>query len=425
MLRFVKAILYLFVMSTMVACSVSNRIEAPRNLEMMYNPASSTLHPKYSVYNTSDTTALIVGEIESQEFLYNKAVDEKSLIAQLQVIYNLYDLNKKERLSDSSTINFQFDKKINNTYRKIQIPIKAEIGNNYILEIITTDKNRNSNHYTFLNVDRNKNSSIGDYRVVDTLNQSLFINKNIGSVKPFIIQHYGKKFDSLNVFYFSKSESIAKHPNNPDSVSYNFTNPDSAWVFYNDSMKYDFFSESGTYYFTQYDKPINGFALHQFGAFFPGVKYPHELIKPLEYFGFEDTISQNDTTGKLTKLQVDNFWLDIAQNMDRSRDLVKIFYNRVVNANKYFTSFDEGWRTDRGMIYIIYGLPDYIFKSDLEEKWIYSPLDLGPGYSFTFKYYSNPFSLNHYILDRQKLKDTGWESMIKMWKKGEVIYYQK
>ena len=93
-------------------------------------------------------------------------------------------------------------------------------------------------------------------------------------------------------------------------------------------------------------------------------------------------------------------------------------------ANKYFTSYKKGWKTDRGMIFIIYGLPDSLFKSGEEERWIYNPQGIGTGIEFIFKYQENPFTFNHYILDRDKIKVTGWDDAVEMWNKGEIIYYQ-
>ncbi|MBN1447702.1 MAG: GWxTD domain-containing protein [Bacteroidetes bacterium] len=57
------------------------------------------------------------------------------------------------------------------------------------------------------------------------------------------------------------------------------------------------------------------------------------------------------------------------------------YYNRVAYANKHYGHFMEGWKTDRGMIYIIYGKPDYIDRHPLDveskpyEIWEYYDLN--------------------------------------------------
>ena len=71
------------------------------------------------------------------------------------------------------------------------------------------------------------------------------------------------------------------------------------------------------------------------------------------------------------KLEIDNFWLKTSGSTERARELIKIYYNRVKYANEYFTSDREGWKTDRGMIYVLFGPPAKLYKSDNEEKWVY------------------------------------------------------
>ena len=51
------------------------------------------------------------------------------------------------------------------------------------------------------------------------------------------------------------------------------------------------------------------------------------------------------------------------------------------------TSFKVGWQTDRGMIFIIYGIPNYVYKSGVEEKWIYNSIGVGTAIVFNFNYY--------------------------------------
>jgi GWxTD domain-containing protein len=41
------------------------------------------------------------------------------------------------------------------------------------------------------------------------------------------------------------------------------------------------------------------------------------------------------------------------------------YYNRVAYANQQFGHFLDGWKTDRGMTYIMYGAPDYIDRNPL------------------------------------------------------------
>ncbi|MEO8169061.1 MAG: GWxTD domain-containing protein, partial [bacterium] len=62
------------------------------------------------------------------------------------------------------------------------------------------------------------------------------------------------------------------------------------------------------------------------------------------------------------------------------------FYGRVDYANKHFKHYTEGWRTDMGMVYILFGTPNNVdrhpFDSDSKPYEIWSYYDLN--YNFVF-----------------------------------------
>lgn len=406
-----------------VSCKV-NRELVPPNLERLYDPSASAIHPEINTFNISDTSSVIVEKIFTKELLFNQANDENKMQARVKVIWFLYEVGEKQHFVDSLSSTFSFNRSENKKSYIIEIPVKTQKGKEYFIEIVTIDQNRKNSQYAFERIDRRNEFNTKDFMVFDRYTDEVIIEPYINNNTLFIIRHYKKTFDSLNVFFFRNQNTIPPPPGLDDSIKYDFEKYDSSWVCYFDSLCIEDFTKEGIYYFTAENKPRNGIPLYRFSSNFPVVRTPNDLIKPLSYLGYNDSIPINDSTGKLTKLAVDNFWLGKAKNMDKSRELIKTFYNRVLFANIYFSSFKPGWQTDRGMVYIIYGLPDYLHKSDKDEKWIYNPSGIGTGISFTFTYYPNPFSFNHYILDREKLKITGWDEAIEVWNKGEVFYYQ-
>ena len=62
---------------------------------------------------------------------------------------------------------------------------------------------------------------------------------------------------------------------------------------------------------------------------------------------------------------------NVRGNIDKARELIRIYYTRILYSNYYFTSYKEGWRTERGMIYTIYGPPDKVYKTSDGESWGY------------------------------------------------------
>jgi len=424
----IKIINLLMLVLIAYSCNISQRTTAPRNLERIYDPSSSRIHPQIKVHNYTDSTSLLIELLKTKELLFNQANSENKLLSQVRVIYNLYDLNNRQSLVDSSTTTFKFEKDAEKKNERIEIEINSSTGNNYLLEVITTDLNRNSTAYSFLRIDRTKENGSLDYIFFNKDNDKSYLDFYLKPEQHFGLKHYKKNIDSLFISFFEYDFSVPLAPYKLDTLIDNIEIPDTNWVCYLDSINYKNFNKEGIYYFSESENQkitSNGLSLFNFGNKFPVIRTPEELAKPLEYLGGLDSTTAYDSTGKLLKLAIDNFWLEKANNMDKSRELVKAYYNRVMLANKYFTSYKKGWQTDRGMIYIVYGLPDYLFKSGDEERWIYNPQGIGTGIEFSFKYKESPFTYNHFVLDRDKIKVTGWDDAIEMWNKGEIIYFQK
>ena len=122
------------------------------------------------------------------------------------------------------------------------------------------------------------------------------------------------------------------------------------------------------------------------------------------------------------KTVLDEFWFDKTEDLERSRELIRIYYNRAFFANLYFTSYKEGWKTDRGMIYIVYGPPNIVYKTDIDEKWIYLGKRKTAIMEYTFlKEENNPFTNDNYQLNRGVGAATYWGRAMEAWRNGETF----
>lgn len=118
--------------------------------------------------------------------------------------------------------------------------------------------------------------------------------------------------------------------------------------------------------------------------------------------------------------------------MDKARELIRIYYTRALYSNYYFTSYKEGWRSERGMIYIIYGPPDKVYKTSEGESWGYKKSAVKSRWGgrftvsdsylfFNFKKRKNIFSDNDFFLSRNETLVTFWDKAIASWRKGIVF----
>lgn len=106
--------------------------------------------------------------------------------------------------------------------------------------------------------------------------------------------------------------------------------------------------------------------------------------------------------------------LNITGDAERAKILIRNYFRRVELANQYFTSYKEGWKTDRGMIYIIFGVPDQVLKFADREVWNYKNETFN--ISFDFVKSSSLFDPENYVLIRNKKFQQVWYEVIDLWR---------
>lgn len=113
------------------------------------------------------------------------------------------------------------------------------------------------------------------------------------------------------------------------------------------------------------------------------------------------------------KKAFDKVMLSITQDTDRARQFVRSYFRRVELANTFFTSYKEGWKTDRGMIYIIFGLPDQVYRFSEREVWNYNAYG-----KLTFNFVKSPslFDPDNYVLVRERKYQEKWYEVIDLWR---------
>ncbi|HZG00350.1 MAG TPA: GWxTD domain-containing protein [Chitinophagales bacterium] len=160
------------------------------------------------------------------------------------------------------------------------------------------------------------------------------------------------------------------------------------------------------------------FVLCVHDGFYPEVKTPNELIAPLRY------ITRNEEYNKMyeasdPKAAIDSFWMSRARSEAVARRSIRIYYNRVEEANRLFSCHQPGWMTDRGMALIIYGTPDRAFKFKEGEIWSYSTNFVRP-VEFVFVR-KEGFAGVDYELRRMPEYLQSWNQQSFKWRTGGIL----
>jgi GWxTD domain-containing protein len=161
---------------------------------------------------------------------------------------------------------------------------------------------------------------------------------------------------------------------------------------------------------------------------YPTIKSPKEFARPLVYIMSENEYDEMMSVGNPDSLRktVEKFWLKNIGSKNKAKNAIRLYYQRVEEANKQFSNFKEGWKTDRGMIYILFGPPWYV-KKEIDSnniRWSYSHDHYDSELNFTFvqaKRKSEFFPFENYILNRSNSYFQLQYQQIQLWKSGIIL----
>lgn len=155
---------------------------------------------------------------------------------------------------------------------------------------------------------------------------------------------------------------------------------------------------------------------------YPKLTNTSQLIETLRYITRNEEYLKLQNTPNL-KSAIDSFWLQKAGSKERAKLLIKNYYRRLQKANELFTSYKQGWQTDRGLIYTIYGEPITVTQSKgapYIERWTYIETDTKQQLTFVFIYKQNSLNFYDYELNRNKEMEDSWHTAIYQWRKGLI-----
>ncbi len=173
------------------------------------------------------------------------------------------------------------------------------------------------------------------------------------------------------------------------------------------------FEKEGLYLFQSDTSSAEGFAYRVSAGSYPKYTRVQDLIMPMVFIcttnEFNDLLASNGD-----KVTFDKTVLSITRDKDRAKRFMRSYYSRVELANRYFTSYKEGWKTDKGMIFTIFGLPDEIRKTSQNEIWYYK----GSRTKFVFVKKGSVYDPDYYIMIRDDRFTSLWYNAVDLWRKS-------
>jgi GWxTD domain-containing protein len=210
-------------------------------------------------------------------------------------------------------------------------------------------------------------------------------------------------------FYYKNVFDAAQPPYVEAGSPGPFLIADSTFVFQRTLLP----TQPGLYLVQQDSTKAQGLAFLVMDANYPKYTQVAQLAHPLVYITTDDEYLRL-TDSKADKPAFDKVILDITRDRERAKNLMRSYFQRIESANRYFTDYKEGWKTDRGMLYIIYGKPDEVSRTATSETWYYQTRKT----RFTFHKSGSVFNPENYKLERDEKFMIDWFSMVDLWRKS-------
>ncbi len=332
-----------------------------------------SLSPLYKVYHQDNKTSKFYYKIPQAGLLYQKKNQTDSVFisdASLKIeVFSLRDSLVYKDIISISDIKKSYYTSIN-SYRDI----KLSSGSDYIFRISIHDKNRDKIVSTVFEVKKKKDSSREHFLVLDSLDNVWFHNYTDTQIK--IKSKYNQIY--ISKYHKDKNKRYGTFMVKSDEL-FNLVD-EGTYLVQSDTTHY-----RGLYIIKTYEG-------------YPLISQKKSMTSPLVYIA-DASEYKKIIQNKFPKLVSELYWMKLADNeIGFAKKLLKSYYKRVEYANKKYTSYKQGWQTDRGMVYILLGLPSYIYYTIDQEKWVYGK----DHYSLSIEYKFNKSSdLDDYVLEEK------------------------
>jgi GWxTD domain-containing protein len=427
----ISSLVTILFLAAATSCKTTQQTADKKDLSYLYNPTKNPVNPRYNVINQSDESSVLSVKFFANDLFFSEANPQGVPTALMMITVKLFNISQGKVLADTAVLNINIVKETGKTEYIYDIPLKVDKGIEYIAEVRILDRLRLAvvqafvSFNTLSNYNKYNFQARGHFEKNELFNPVLRVNEYVNLV------YTRSPVDSI---YISYQKPFTEVPDPPSmqlpEKTIEYTPEKLVAIAYSDTMPM-MFPREGIYLCSVGRKIKEGFTFLNFGTDFPSMTSPGSMIEPLVYLASQDEVTAMRSAVK-PKAALDDFWISCGGNIDKSRELIRIYYTRVLYSNYYFSSYKEGWRSERGMIYIIYGPPDKVYKTSEGESWGYrKPViksSWGGRFSvqddylfFNFKKRDNLFSDNDYYLSRSETLVTYWDKAIASWRKGIVF----
>jgi|GEM_PF-1476768 GWxTD domain-containing protein len=371
------------------------------------NPFSHTL------LHTDDSSSLLIFEVDMNKLKYIKNKGSGAFSARYSVAYQVYPDITSNTVADSSTVTYSDSLLFGTFHRKThQVAVATPNSEVSFLHVIFSDRHAARSFNAFYEV-----------RKSDSDPYNYLVKNESGTIHYHPYKRYYDRYrfafrDDLSIplaaeFYDISGAGIAPPPFAEESHN-------DSGIFHKEAGLLEqgilhTAGKEGLFIIKKKHQEKGGMRFLSKNTTYPAPGNVKGFTGPLryittnkEYLALKHAVDKTAAT--------EQFWIDATGSYDRAFERMATYDQRVTNANRFFSSYKEGWKTDRGMIYIIFGWPDRLLKYEQQEKWIYSDGATGEPLTFIFRNKMFSYPVKDFFLERNEKYRIPWYEKVENWK---------
>jgi len=238
------------------------------------------------------------------------------------------------------------------------------------------------------------------------MGDSLRIVSTDSSLNTFYIYHYEHTFSQADPPMYRLDKNVSRALQIDTLFTINSGEPLSL-------------EEEGLYFIQSDTSTFSGISIRAEERFYPKPVRIEDVIDPVIYLTTRQEINRLKEN-KNPREAFEKFWLNLSASEDQASRLIREYFNQVEIVNEMFTNYKQGWKTDMGMIYIIFGPPDEVYNNGETESWYYRQQAATSTIVFNFLRLKSIFTHHHYLLIRDKEYRNPWFKAIEDWRRGRI-----
>lgn len=400
----------------LIGCSVkqTNRYD----YTYLYDAEQKVIKPSFKVFHHNQDSSTLFFELESENILFGKLANDSTLTARILCKYKVYQAESNAIL-DSSTLAFHSygeNSSLNKLQASFTFPLAS--GDLYPMEIRFRDQYRDLNVVYYLWLDKRDNGNEQYYLLRN--GEDILMEMQANKVDDLMLEKSPLLADGLYQLNYSNTQYKMTPPPFADASDSKPLTVDSSeqLIFVNNKLQLKQWS-SVNQLICKGEENYLPFYFYDYYPAFPEISELSQMVEPLRYITTSKEYEQLNKAVNL-KQEIDNFWLKIGGSTEKAEKMLRLYYKRVEMANKKFTSYKEGWKTDRGIIFIVYGQPTSIYKGLNTETWIYGEENHILSIKFEFNRKADARTNNHFELVRNPDYKNNWYRAVDMWRQGKI-----